>query len=459
MTEPDTPLGTSAGQSKTAPGQDQDRITTDILMERRVDLDLKCIISKGKHLNPKDCAKLKGINSLSYVTRFTRAQLRHSGLELGTPPPRLGPTEVIKVVKEAVSRLTSSTNETATSADAPNVEIKQQAEVLKRLIGDTIDTASRTPHERRLKALAYYAKHANFRNRAANWENFIRRICPEELFPPLIAALADWENELAERINADDSGLAWAKEKVASMWEHNFWWPIQVLSQLSRACIRIRNYHAIQSHDLGEAARVEGFASLIEVGYLWRLLHVNDAKTHESSSPASLAGDVINQFFDDFSQTFSFSAPDQAWLDNAVDPSNPVWPPNVESDNFGRLVLARFTVLFDACDCPQTLYGLYEQVSGSPYVPPPEGAIAHQPYPEEVFGQIHLEDLDICREFWLHLLRSREGSQPSVLTKLCPIHMLFCWHQVLRTMLHDDWWNTATVLASMTPNPVIQSYS
>ena len=445
MNEPGTRSETETGQDAGASGQDQDKQKAAQTIDEAIAADLKLIISTGKNLNLDHCAKLTGIRHLVHVRQYIRTKCPTDKHQSLSHDPSLTPYEVRSFVRESLNHYIITA--------VGSVE-REQANVLMRLFGLTPATQELESKGRRRVARAYYSEHANFGKRVTTPENFIRRICPEELLRPFIALLVNWNNELEQDLDEDGYRPRWSRELLVDDWDHHFSWQFAVLGMLSEATRGIRDYFSHLHKGDSDRARNLAYYSLTFICGLWRLARMRDSiqSTYRDASTSGVTNiHLFDQFFADFTQAFSFSAPDEKCLDDAIDKFVIFDTRSEESDNNIRLAFKRYLVLFEPCDCPKNLYGVYERLHGSAFSEPAMQAT----YPEAVFETYKIDG--IVGSFLPHLIDSHHRSEPNVLSMMCPVHMLLSWHHILHEAIKDEWLSLGMILARVPVQNVLEN--
>jgi hypothetical protein len=409
MNEPDTPSGTDSGRNVPGSGQTQDSSDAAAQVEEDLKADLRKLVETGKDLTGAQCRGLLVLPQLEHVFSIAGPLTKQGG------PNTTSPNAVQRVLIAVIDRL----------ADPSNESDEHWAQLRKLLFGLANETKGRDSKTRWKRTLAYYNENINPRTVDVTIQNFHRRIYENQILPPIVHALLDWENSLSHT-----PAIELSAEYLLYRWRTIYWALFRLHDHLASAAGLASRYLAWKNErDAGPLflwsfkkepsdESAEDYALKLTKYALFHITILRRFAISRQTSSIRLAftPELIDGLYGFLEEYFAFSELDQQWLNQAIgsfasnkvayleSPEEP-FAALVQSDPKGRLIAGKFLAIADACNEQCQLHTVRDQ------------------------GKLLLGDL------W----------QPNESDTACPLHTLQVYERYLSRELTQQWGVVAQV--------------
>jgi hypothetical protein len=351
--------------------QDQDISSIPIeKLKAQIVREIRDIVRYGASLTRDHCRKMRTLASLSHVWIIMvpfegAADSPASGGFDSHSEPRM----VRELLEATIDRLLDKGRSSEPS-------LLSQAETLVRLFGFTKSLRRSTTRRRWMAAMEYYQEHGNLANRVVTEENFRRRIVGDGLLPLVADELMAWEQELQSHMTDSIPAISMSAAWILFRWRAAYWALFRVRSHLRDFLIHLDayiHYRVWKDHpyppmrllppgELGVRYSSDEIGwTLFSLGIVFRFARNSQLFRYRDGIDRNL--DLLQVIFDTLLRDYSFSRPDQEWLDRAIDEqmrqldyisatTSPGWfiGQTIE-DSRGKAIVQKFLVTTLECQC------------------------------------------------------------------------------------------------------------
>ena len=325
MTQPDGQPRTHPGHATVTSGQDQDKESVETV-QKRLEGDLRILVTCGKDLSRDHCRKLKVLTELENVLRVADVY----SIDAHVDP--YSPIVIRSAVRAAIGRLAESEGQGAIG----------YAQTRRLLFGLTEESGRLGSPSRWQAALNFYNEHVNFRSRPCGSANFHKHVYKKELLAPVVECLLKWESERDAPAHSYAGAVLLSSVEIARSWQEHYWRLFRIQNHLNRASDQIiaildgpqesealrllvdeepvrsypeyRPFHTkIPPRDGSRAMRDVLFDIIVArrlTSVIWPSSHIYMSRV------TRLVNYEISQFLD---ESFTFGEHEQRWLDRTLD--------------------------------------------------------------------------------------------------------------------------------------------